>query len=57
MKTFLITVSFFGLALTIAPSFLVFGGAIPWKTNAYLMFAGMILWFISAPFWLGKKKT
>lgn len=52
MKTILIILSFLGLALTVIPAFFVFFGAIAWNTHANLMFAGMVLWFISAPFWI-----
>jgi hypothetical protein len=55
MKPMLVILSFLGLALTIIPAFLVFGGIITWNTHATLMLAGMILWFVTAPFWLGKK--
>lgn len=56
MKPFLILVSILGLALTVVPSFLVFYGVINWSTHAQLMLVGMILWFISAPFWMKPKK-
>jgi hypothetical protein len=56
MNKILIILSFLGLALTILPTFFVFTGAIPWQTHANLMTAGMVLWFATAPFWVGKKK-
>lgn len=56
MKTVLIILSFIGLALTVLPAFFVFSGAIPWQTHANLMATGMVLWFVTAPFWMGKKK-
>ena len=55
MKLVLKTLSFLGLALTAIPAFLVFGGVITWNTHANLMFIGMLLWFGTAPFWMGKK--
>jgi hypothetical protein len=55
MKAALIILSFLGLALTLFPSFLVFTGTITWTAHTHLMFAGMVIWFVTAPFWLGKK--
>jgi hypothetical protein len=55
MKILLKLLSFAGLGLTILPAFFVFGGIITWNTHATLMFAGMVLWFATAPFWVGKK--
>lgn len=55
MKALYKSVSWAGLLLTIVPSFLVFSGNIGSKTNQWLMFAGLVLWFASAPFWIGKK--
>lgn len=55
MKKLLPAISFLGLGLTILPAFLVFSGVIPWQSHANLMAAGMVLWFVTAPFWLGKK--
>jgi hypothetical protein len=55
MKPLLMLLSFLGLALTVIPAFLVFGGVISWSAHANLMFAGMVLWFATAPFWMGKK--
>jgi len=57
MKKILIVFSFLGLCLTIIPAFFVFYGAASWNTHSNMMFAGMVLWFVTAPFWLGKKKT
>lgn len=57
MKAIYKTVSFSALALTIVPSILVFSGAIDNSTNKWLMLAGFVLWFISAPAWIGKDKT
>ncbi|MDP2982999.1 MAG: hypothetical protein Q8O92_06705 [Candidatus Latescibacter sp.] len=55
MKKVLIVLSFLGLALTVIPAFFVFYGAVSWNTHANLMFAGMVMWFVTAPFWMGKK--
>lgn len=56
MKAVLKILSGAGLALTILPSFFVFYGAITWERHATLMAVGMILWFVSAPFWMKKEK-
>lgn len=57
MKPILALFSLAGLALTVAPAFLVFAGRLGWNAHANLMIAGMILWFSTAPFWLGKKPS
>ena len=54
MRLLLILVSILGLALTVVPSFLVLVQRIPWGVHANLMFVGMILWFVSAPFLIKK---
>lgn len=55
MKIILVIVSLIGLVLTLLPSFLVFANAISWDTYLLLMNVGTIMWFVSAPFWMGKK--
>jgi hypothetical protein len=55
-KIILITISFIGLALTIIPSFLVFSQSIPLEQNKTLMFIGTLIWFVTAPFWMKRKK-
>jgi uncharacterized protein YqgC (DUF456 family) len=57
MKTVLIVLSILGLILTVVPAFFVFAGTIAWTTHSHLMTAGMVLWFVTAPFWLGKKES
>ncbi len=56
MKTLYKTTSWAALGLTIVPSFLVLSGAIQPDTNKWLMLAGFVLWFASAPTWIGKGK-
>lgn len=56
MKKILLIASLTGLCLTVIPSFLVLGGKISWAFHSNLMMLGMLLWFISAPFWFGKEK-
>lgn len=57
MKTILIIISFIGLGLTIIPAILVFSGVIDLYDHKVLMFIGTILWFGTAPFWMGKKDS
>lgn len=57
MTAILKAISFVGLALTIVPAFLVFAGIIVWDTHATLMLLGTVLWFGSAPFWMGRGET
>ena len=46
-----------GLCLTVVPSFLVWYEMMPWRFHVQLMFAGMILWFVTAPFWMIKEEA
>lgn len=48
-------VSFSGLVLTLLPAILLFAGKLETTQNYQLMLLGMILWFISAPYWMLKK--
>lgn len=52
MRAFLILVSIIGLVLTVFPSFFVLYQAITPEFHMQLMFVGMLLWFITAPFWM-----
>jgi len=56
MLIFLKILSAIGLILTLAPSFLVFSGAIDLECNKTLMLAGTILWFVTAPFWMNRNR-
>lgn len=56
MKTMIRVISFAGLGLTLIPAFLVFAGVLAWQTHADLMLAGTVLWFATAPLWMGKRK-
>lgn len=55
MKIILITIAMIGLILTIVPSILVFTNTIEITTHKNIMLVGTILWFITAPLWMGKK--
>jgi len=54
MRSWLKVISFVGLGLTVVPALLVFAGSIPWATHARLMMVGTVLWFATAPLWLGR---
>jgi len=49
-------ISFTGLSFTVIPGFLLWYGHINRDVHFQLMFAGMILWFVTAPFWMNKKQ-
>jgi hypothetical protein len=55
MKILLQLVSLVGLLLTIVPSLLYFTEVISKPNHQWLMFAGTILWFATAPFWMNKR--
>ncbi|MBN2287946.1 MAG: hypothetical protein JXQ83_01340 [Candidatus Glassbacteria bacterium] len=55
MRAGAIFFSLLGLGLTVVPSFFVFYQALSWKAHTQLVFAGMLLWFVFAPVWLGKR--
>lgn len=55
MKTLLKLLSYLGLILTGIPSIFYFMGKITQETSHDLMAVGMILWFVSAPFWINAK--
>lgn len=55
MKQLLMGVSAIALGLTVIPAFLVWQGDLAWETHAQLMLLGTVLWFASAPFWMGKS--
>jgi len=55
MRTLLKIISYIGLILTVIPSILYFMEKISQETSNDLMTLGMILWFVSAPFWINSK--
>jgi hypothetical protein len=55
MKNLLILFSVIGLLSTIAPPFLMFLGKIELGEMKTWMGVGMLLWFVSAPFWINKS--
>jgi hypothetical protein len=55
MKILLKTGSFLGLALTIGPSLIFFTGDLELSQMKIYMGVGMVLWFVTAPFWINKS--
>lgn len=56
MKGLIKVLSLLALGLTVVPAFLVFAGLLSWQAHANLMLAGTLLWFATAPAWLGKQR-
>ena len=49
-------IALLGLLLTLAPPLLLCFGAIGLPLLKTLLIAGMILWYLGAPFWLGTAE-
>ena len=56
MKAILVILSMLALALTVMPSVLVFLQKMSLEEHKQVMVGGMILWFVTAPFWLKEQK-
>jgi hypothetical protein len=54
MKILMKILSFLSLALTIVPSILFFVGDLELSQMKWYMGIGMVLWFVTAPFWINK---
>ena len=55
MKILMKIGSFFSLVLTIVPSILFFVGDLELSQMKIHMGVGMVLWFVTAPFWINKS--
>jgi len=56
MKSSLLKIiSYLALAGTIIPSILVFVGDMSLQTNKNIMTISMVVWFVTAPFWINRK--
>lgn len=55
MKILIKIGSFLGLALTIVPSLSFFTGDLELSQMKVYMGVGMVLWFVTAPFWINKS--
>jgi hypothetical protein len=53
--TVLKIISYLALAGTILPSLLVFFGDMDIEGSKNVMAVSMVVWFVSAPFWINKK--
>lgn len=47
-------ISYLGLAVSVAPAFLVFGGILSKPAYLNLMVIGMVMWFGTATFWIRR---
>ncbi len=56
MKTMLILLSILGLFTTIVPPILLFLGKIELGDMKIWMGVGMVMWFVTAPFWINKQQ-
>ena len=56
MTVILKILSYVGLGLTIVPSALLLAG-FPSTRHALLATIGMVLWFVTAPFWINKPSV
>ncbi len=56
MKKLLPAISFAGLALVIVPACLYLAGFTDKPQMQTLMLIGTVLWFVSAPLWIGKAE-
>lgn len=54
MKTFLKFGSLLGLIFTIYPPIMFFMGDVDLDRMKWSMGIGMVLWFVTAPFWINK---
>jgi len=57
MKILLSSLAFVGLLATVLPAILVCFGAIELGTHKTIMAIGMILWFVTAPFFMKRKSS
>jgi len=57
MKNLLIGIALIGLLATVLPSILVFSSAIEPATHKTMMVVGMILWFVTAPFFMKRRDS
>jgi hypothetical protein len=55
-KRILQTVSFAGLVLSIVPALMMFGGSLSREKYLHLMVLGMVFWFGTAVFWVGRDR-
>jgi hypothetical protein len=49
-------ISYIGLGLTVVPSFLLLSDGFEDIQYQMLATVGMVLWFVTAPFWINRTK-
>ena len=57
MKVMLQIVSLIGLALVFVPSLAYLAGVLDKTTMTTIMLIGTLVWFASAPFWMGWRQA
>lgn len=55
VRTLLPIVSMIGLALVFVPAVVFLSGSIGKGIMTTIMLIGTIVWFVSVPFWMGRK--
>lgn len=55
MKNLLKPLSFIGLLMTIVPPVMLFSGNLEMGQMKLVMGLGMVLWMLTAPFWVNAK--
>ena len=55
MNKLLPIISLIGLLLVIVPACMYLGDSMDKSQMQTFMLAGTVLWFVTAPFWMGKK--
>ena len=56
MNLLLKLLSYIGLGLTIIPAIVYFNGGLDTEQYKLMATVGMVLWFVTAPFWINKSK-
>lgn len=55
MRKVMMTISYSALLMLIIPPCGVFLGKVDLDTSKHWMFVATILWFVTAPIWMGKE--
>ena len=57
MKIVLPIISYLALALVIVPAILYLTGSMDKPLMKTIMLVGTLAWFVSVPFWMGRKQS
>jgi len=57
MNKLLMALSYLGLLLVIVPALMYLSGSIEKSSMMTTMLVGTVLWFVTVPFWMGKKSS